>query len=501
MKRMWLLITMLLLTACGGGGGTGGGVTDVQPGSQKGSVVVNIKDSVAQALALGPKRAALAPAALNCRLVISNPNLRVNGLPLKVIVDGAIPISRQITGLTFPVANGYTFELVTYYPDTVKPAGIVAVNRLLQNAKTANINITAGATVAVDLFLQTIKANLTLPSPVYSGAAIGVTSSFQSQPTPLQPNYRLVQATFSSAVKHAVHPSGTISVSHATDKSPIVLAPGTLYVQGEFYMNTSLLDLTGTGTILDASNTANMVAHTKESNAIWTFNYPNPDFGDNINLAEAVLATVGVPVTIPVGDSNPPAPTVATFTLPVSTNSSAVSGIIFTANPDPYSPLNYLITESATTPLVNAPGWTTSAPSSYTIVGAPTPGSPVSLYAWLKDGYGQVSTSSTASVIYDTTAPTVTVFSTPPTASSATVSGITVTATDTVGVTAYLITNSATPPLANDAGWTATQPLTFNTGLPSPTVETAVNLYAWAKDAAGNVSAVFPSNSVLVTVP
>ena len=501
MKKMWLLITMLLLAACGGGGGASGGVTDVQPGSPTGSVVVNIRDSVAQAVALVPKRAAVAPTALNCRLVITNPSLRVNGLPLKVIVDGAIPASRQLNGLTFPVANGYTFELVMYIPDTVKPANSVAVNRLLQYAKTTGINVTAGAAVTVNLLLQPIQATLSLPATVYSGAALGVTSNFPSQPTPLQSSYNLVQATYSSAVKHAVHASGTLLPNHAADKAAIVLAPGTLYVQGEFFINTSLLDLSGTGTILNASNTANTIAHAAESNTNWTFNYPNPDFGDNINLAEAVLTTVGVPVTIPVGNTPPPAPTVATFTLPVATNTSTVSGINFTATTDPYSPLNYLITESAAAPSANAAGWATSAPSSYTIVGALTSGSPVTLYAWVKDGYGQVSISKTASVTYDNTAPVVTGFTTPPTANSATVSGIAVTATDNVGVTAYLITNSATPPSATAAGWTATQPLSFITGLPSPTAATAVTLFAWALDAAGNVSAAFPGNTVTVTVP
>jgi hypothetical protein len=68
------------------------------------------------------------------------------------------------------------------------------------------------------------------------------------------------------------------------------------------------------------------------------------------------------------------------------------------------------------------------------------------------------------------------------------------TATDNVAVIGYLITTSATAPAASATGWTAT----------TPTSVTAVagsnNFYAWAKDAAGNVSA-SRSATVVVTIP
>jgi len=64
------------------------------------------------------------------------------------------------------------------------------------------------------------------------------------------------------------------------------------------------------------------------------------------------------------------------------------------------------------------------------------------------------------------------------------ISGITLTATDNVGVTGYLINESATPPAAEDVDI-----------FPAPTTYTATgaaskyaHLYAWARDAAGNVS-------------
>jgi MBG domain-containing protein len=83
----------------------------------------------------------------------------------------------------------------------------------------------------------------------------------------------------------------------------------------------------------------------------------------------------------------------------------------------------------------------------------------------------------------DTTAPTVNTFTMPATATSLTVNVTAFTASDIVAVTGYKITESATAPLPGDAGWTATAPSTFTfSGAGTKTA------YAWAKDAAGNVS-------------
>ncbi|HZV83174.1 MAG TPA: hypothetical protein VFF53_13500 [Geobacteraceae bacterium] len=59
----------------------------------------------------------------------------------------------------------------------------------------------------------------------------------------------------------------------------------------------------------------------------------------------------------------------------------------------------------------------------------------------------------------------------------------TFTATDNVAVTGFLVTESATVPAATDSGWTTTPPTTFTF-----TTTGSLTLYAWAKDAAGNVS-------------
>ena len=60
----------------------------------------------------------------------------------------------------------------------------------------------------------------------------------------------------------------------------------------------------------------------------------------------------------------------------------------------------------------------------------------------------------------------------------------TLTASDDEGVTGYLVTERSTSPSAADVGWTTTPPATYT--FTGTTIKT---LYAWARDAVGNVSA------------
>ena len=66
------------------------------------------------------------------------------------------------------------------------------------------------------------------------------------------------------------------------------------------------------------------------------------------------------------------------------------------------------------------------------------------------------------------------------------------TASDDVGVTGYLVTESPTAPLPGATGWLTPAPTSYTF-----TTAGSKTLYAWAKDAAGNVSA---SKSAAVTV-
>jgi parallel beta-helix repeat protein len=95
----------------------------------------------------------------------------------------------------------------------------------------------------------------------------------------------------------------------------------------------------------------------------------------------------------------------------------------------------------------------------------------------------------------DIIAPIISAFLIPTSTSSLTVSISTFTASDNVGVMGYLLTETSTKPLSSAPEWSITKPssYTFNS-------DGTKSLYAWAKDAAGNVS-VSLSGQVVITLP
>ena len=84
----------------------------------------------------------------------------------------------------------------------------------------------------------------------------------------------------------------------------------------------------------------------------------------------------------------------------------------------------------------------------------------------------------------DTMAPVVSTVTTPTTSIKYTVPITTIIATDNVAVTGYLLTETSATPSAQITGWNSTPPLTYIFTSAGTKV-----LYAWAKDAAGNISA------------
>ena len=89
-----------------------------------------------------------------------------------------------------------------------------------------------------------------------------------------------------------------------------------------------------------------------------------------------------------------------------------------------------------------------------------------------------------SSHVADVSRPVVSAFIIPATASSLTVSLSNFTATDNVGVTGYLVNETAAVPSLSNSRWSSTAPATYqalSTGTKT--------LYAWAKNAAGNISA------------
>ena len=100
--------------------------------------------------------------------------------------------------------------------------------------------------------------------------------------------------------------------------------------------------------------------------------------------------------------------------------------------------------------------------------------------------HGQSANSATRTTtlnVIDLVAPTVDSFTIPATSTSQTVSITAFTASDAVGVTGYMVTESAVAPGSGDAGWTGTAPTSYTVAS-----DGSYTLYAWAKDAQGNVS-------------
>lgn len=97
----------------------------------------------------------------------------------------------------------------------------------------------------------------------------------------------------------------------------------------------------------------------------------------------------------------------------------------------------------------------------------------------------------------DAIAPTITAFSIPDSSTSLTVSINTLTATDNMDVTGYMVTTSSTKPMASASGWSSSAPTSYT--FSSSTTSGIKTLYAWAKDAAGNVSD-FLSASVTLNI-
>jgi len=206
------------------------------------------------------------------------------------------------------------------------------------------------------------------------------------------------------------------------------------------------------------------------------------------NVSTRVFRTIVI--TLPKPEAVLP---VVTFTMPTTATSLTVKVLSFSAT-DNVRVTGYLLNESAIKPLASAAGWSATPQSSYTFPAAGTR----TLSAWAKDAAGNVSARVFRTTVItlpnpDLVAPVVT-FTMPATAASLSVKVLSFSATDSVGVTGYLLSESAVKPLAAAAGWSATPPAGFT--FPAAGTRT---LRAWAKDAAGNVSAGV-SRSVVITL-
>lgn len=219
------------------------------------------------------------------------------------------------------------------------------------------------------------------------------------------------------------------------------------------------------------------------------------DAAGNVSLSTTASTTITLP--------DATKPTVTGFTIPATGTSLEVSISTLTAT-DNVAVTGYLLTEQPPLPSASASDWSSTKPASYIFSNIPD-GIPTAktLFAWTKDAAGNISFSVTATTtitLPDVTKPSVTGFTLPSTANTATVAIATLSATDNAAVTGYMLTESAAMPLATDVNWSATKPATYTFASIPDGIATVKSLFAWAKDAAGNVSA-SATASTTITLP
>lgn len=185
------------------------------------------------------------------------------------------------------------------------------------------------------------------------------------------------------------------------------------------------------------------------------------------------------------GDGEPPV--VSYFSYMSPTTNPTVDPVISVdmTTSDNIGVTGWMITETAMSPLPTDLGWQTAQPSAYTLTGGY---GTYELYAWAMDAAGNVSAMTTPShfqIVYnDMTAPVVVSF-TGPTATGTDGISVSISASDDVGITGWMINETGVQPGAGDAGWLASEPTAYSLSGGCGSYE----VYLWVKDAAGNVSA------------
>lgn len=198
------------------------------------------------------------------------------------------------------------------------------------------------------------------------------------------------------------------------------------------------------------------------------------DAAGNISVPLSAQVTISMADTV--------APVVTLLTLPATAASLTVPVTELTAT-DATGVTGYLLSESVAQPQGNDPNWSVTPPAQFVFFSQGAK----NLYAFAKDAAGNISAPLLATVtitLADTTAPVITGFTLPATATSLAVPVSTLVATDTVGVAAYLLSESNVKPPADAPAWSADKPVAYT--FLSQGVKI---LYAFAKDAAGNISA------------
>lgn len=163
---------------------------------------------------------------------------------------------------------------------------------------------------------------------------------------------------------------------------------------------------------------------------------------------------------------------------------------------DNFKVTGWMITESIEKPSADAHEWSEEIPLYYDLKVKKS--KLAGLYAWAKDGEGNVSSACTDShfdVIYDIDPPEIIEFTAElngPTSSKDIIIK-TVVGVDINGIAGWMITQTNKKPDVSDEGWSDSKPRLFKINADS---SSTIRIYAWAKDQAGNVSDVNENSHV-----
>ena len=298
-----------------------------------------------------------------------------------------------------------------------------------------------------------------LPTMVPPAAAAFGNVSYQSAPAPTQ-KLRLGNTGSGDLIISSLELSGSDRTLFSIDQGSCGVLPVTIHPGGACDLSVTL----ATSSLGGKSATLAIGSN-------------------DIDTAPAYVSLSGTLV-----DTTPPA--VTAFSTPSNFNSLTVPITVLSAS-DNLAVTGYLVTPFPALPALTVSGWSATPPVNYTFGSAGSK----TIYAWARDAAGNVSASWSAAVSVDTTPPSVTAFSMPPTNNGLTVPVI-LSATDNLAVTGFLISESSLAPSASAGGWISTPPISFKLSAVG-----SHTLYAFAKDLAGNVSApVSATVSVTFTV-
>ena len=183
-----------------------------------------------------------------------------------------------------------------------------------------------------------------------------------------------------------------------------------------------------------------------------------------------------------------------------ATNQTTVS--VKLSGADAVGITGYIISSQSTVPDLTSSEWESlNSQTQYSVSKDSTVGpsdASYSFYGWMKDDAANISATATSSIIYDTTAPTISSVSinSGESNSTNTVVDLTISASDSLsGISAYYASETSTDPSATATGWidiTTTNNLSttksYTLSSPGQVGTFTKTVYLWVKDSAGNVS-------------